>query len=225
MGMTAIEEESSPPRIEGGPGEGGASTRAPSGARRAPTAADEAPYPSYDANDDPTMTAVRWTNDVDVADKDDATGPPALPMGTSTMVEGRGRRSRLVVDVGSISASRRRRVADESSNTTPARFRRRTTSLPTRRGRAIADHSPWSGRSRRRRGRGKASRRWNPTSLSEEVSPYELVLARAVARAGRHTLEVQVFDAGRGRRTRRGGGRGAHPVRGTQHPPGLRGRV
>jgi len=131
MGMTAIEEESSPPRIEGGPGEGGASTRAPSGARRAPTAADEAPYPSYDANDDPTMTAVRWTNDVDVADKDDATGPPALPMGTSTMVEGRGRRSRLVVDVGSISASRRRRVADESSNTTPARFCRRTTFRPT----------------------------------------------------------------------------------------------
>ncbi|EJK68368.1 hypothetical protein THAOC_10455 [Thalassiosira oceanica] len=57
MGTTAIEEESSPPRIEGGPGEGGASTRAASGARRAPTAADEAPDPSYDANDDPTMTA------------------------------------------------------------------------------------------------------------------------------------------------------------------------
>ncbi|EJK51150.1 hypothetical protein THAOC_29705 [Thalassiosira oceanica] len=79
MGMTAIEEESSPPRIEGGPGEGGASTRAPSGARRAPTAADEAPYPSYDANDDPTMTAVRWTNDVSSDDTDGTTGPPALP--------------------------------------------------------------------------------------------------------------------------------------------------
>ncbi|EJK71407.1 hypothetical protein THAOC_07159 [Thalassiosira oceanica] len=79
MGMTAIEEESSPPRIEGGPGEGGASTRAASGARRAPTAADEAPDPSYDANDDPTMTAVRWTNDVSSDDTDAATGPPALP--------------------------------------------------------------------------------------------------------------------------------------------------
>ena len=117
MGMTAIEEESSPPRIEGGPGEGGAFTRAASGARRAPTAADEAPDPSYDANDDPTMTAVRWTNDVSSDDTDGATGPPALPMGTSTMEEGRGRRSRLAVDVGSISALRRRRVADESSNT------------------------------------------------------------------------------------------------------------
>ncbi|EJK66445.1 hypothetical protein THAOC_12638, partial [Thalassiosira oceanica] len=63
MGTRAIEEESSSPRIEGGPKEGGASTRAASGARRAPTAADEAPDPSYDANDDPTMTAVRWTND------------------------------------------------------------------------------------------------------------------------------------------------------------------
>ena len=118
MGTRAIEEESSPPRIEGGPGEGGASTRAASGARRAPTAADEAPDPIYDANDDP-MTAVRWTNDVSSDDTDDATGPPALPMGTSTMAEGRGRRSRLVVDVGSISASRRRRVADENSNATP----------------------------------------------------------------------------------------------------------
>ena len=117
MGMTAIEEESSPPRIEGGPGEGGAFTRAASGARRAPTAADEAPDPSYDANDGPTMTAVRWTNDVSSDDTDGTTGPPALPMGTSTMEEGRGRRSRLAVDVGSISALRRRRVADESSNT------------------------------------------------------------------------------------------------------------
>ncbi|EJK66559.1 hypothetical protein THAOC_12518 [Thalassiosira oceanica] len=128
---TAREEGTSPPRIEGGPGEDGAFTRAASGARRAPTAADEAPYPSYDANDDPTMTAVRWTNDVSSDDTDGATGPPALPMGTSTMEEGRGRRSRLVVDVGSISASRRRRVADESSNTTPARFCRRTTFRPT----------------------------------------------------------------------------------------------
>ncbi|EJK57306.1 hypothetical protein THAOC_22666, partial [Thalassiosira oceanica] len=121
MGMTAIEEESSLPRIEGGRG-GGASTRAASGARRAPTAADEAPDPSYDANDDPTMTAVRWTNDVSSDDTDGATGPPALPMGTSTMAEGRGRLSRLAVDVGSISASRKRRVADESSNTTRARL-------------------------------------------------------------------------------------------------------
>ncbi|EJK52182.1 hypothetical protein THAOC_28577, partial [Thalassiosira oceanica] len=56
---------------------GGASTRAASGARRAPTAADEAPDPSYDANDDPTMTAVRWTNDVSSDDTDGATGPPA----------------------------------------------------------------------------------------------------------------------------------------------------
>ncbi|EJK51190.1 hypothetical protein THAOC_29661 [Thalassiosira oceanica] len=126
MGMTAIEEESSPPRIEGGPGEGGASTRAASGARRAPTAADEAPDPSYDANDDPTMTAVRWTNGVFSGDTDGATGPPALPMGTSTMAEGRGRLSRLAVDVGSISASRKRRVADESSNTTRARLFRPT---------------------------------------------------------------------------------------------------
>ncbi|EJK68705.1 hypothetical protein THAOC_10092, partial [Thalassiosira oceanica] len=63
MGTRAIEEESSSPRIEGGPGEGGASTRAASGARRAPTAADEAPDPCYDANDDPTMTAVPITQD------------------------------------------------------------------------------------------------------------------------------------------------------------------
>ncbi|EJK55062.1 hypothetical protein THAOC_25245 [Thalassiosira oceanica] len=114
-----------------GRGRVGASTRAASGARRAPTAADEAPDPIYDANDDPTMTAVRWTNDVPSDDTDDATGPPALPMGTSTMAKGRGRRSRVVVDVGSISASRRRREADESSNTTPARFCRRTTFRPT----------------------------------------------------------------------------------------------
>ncbi|EJK60482.1 hypothetical protein THAOC_19158, partial [Thalassiosira oceanica] len=54
-GMTAIEEASPlASQNEGGPGEGGAFTRAASGARRAPTAADEAPYPSYDANDDPT---------------------------------------------------------------------------------------------------------------------------------------------------------------------------
>ncbi|EJK65629.1 hypothetical protein THAOC_13492 [Thalassiosira oceanica] len=85
-----VEEGSSPPRIEGGPGEGGAFTRAASGARRAPTAADEAPYPSYDANDDPTMTAVRWTNDVSSDVTDDAMGLLALPMGTSTMVGSRG---------------------------------------------------------------------------------------------------------------------------------------
>ena len=54
------------------------------------------------------MTAVRWTNDVSSDDTDGATGPPALPMGTSTMAEGRGRRSRLAVDVGSISALRSR---------------------------------------------------------------------------------------------------------------------
>ncbi|EJK73441.1 hypothetical protein THAOC_04930, partial [Thalassiosira oceanica] len=102
-----------------------------SGARRAPTAADEAPDPIYGANDDPTMTAVRWTNDVSSDDTDGATGPPTPPMGTSTMAEVRGRRSRLAVDVGSISASRRRREADESSNTTPARFCRRTTFWPT----------------------------------------------------------------------------------------------
>ena len=64
--------ESSPPRIEGGPGEGRASTRAASGARRAPAAVIEARDPSYNPNDDPMMTAVRWTNDVSSADTDDA---------------------------------------------------------------------------------------------------------------------------------------------------------
>ncbi|EJK57060.1 hypothetical protein THAOC_22938 [Thalassiosira oceanica] len=62
MGTRAIEEESSPPSIEGAPGEGGASTRAASGARQAPTLQIRAT--SYDANDDPTMTAIRWMNDV-----------------------------------------------------------------------------------------------------------------------------------------------------------------
>ena len=42
MEMRAIEEASSPSRIEGGPGEARASTRAASGARRAPAAVDEA---------------------------------------------------------------------------------------------------------------------------------------------------------------------------------------
>ena len=48
---------------------------------------------SFDPNDDPmmTMTAVRWTNDVSSAETDGATGPPALPMGTSTVEEGRYR--------------------------------------------------------------------------------------------------------------------------------------
>ena len=90
-----------PPRIEGGPGAGRASIRAASGARRAPTAVEEARHPSYDTNDDP----VRWTNGtnaVSLADTDGATSPPALPMRTSTTEEGRGRRERVVVDVGSI---------------------------------------------------------------------------------------------------------------------------
>ncbi|EJK51991.1 hypothetical protein THAOC_28782 [Thalassiosira oceanica] len=42
-----------------------------------------------------------------------------------------GQGSRSTWDVGSISASRRRRVAGESSNATPARFCRRTTIRPT----------------------------------------------------------------------------------------------
>ena len=45
------------------------------------------------------MTAVRWTNDVSSADTVGATGPPALPMGTSTTADGRDRRERAVVDV------------------------------------------------------------------------------------------------------------------------------
>ncbi|EJK50987.1 hypothetical protein THAOC_29892 [Thalassiosira oceanica] len=48
-----------------GPGEGGTpSTCAASGARRAPTAADEAPNPTYDANDDPISN-----DDVGLMDK------------------------------------------------------------------------------------------------------------------------------------------------------------
>ena len=87
-------------RIEGESGEARACTRAASGAWRAPTAVDEARHPSYDTNDDPTTTAIRWTNDVSSADKDDGTGPPALPTDTSTAEEGRGRRERVAVDVG-----------------------------------------------------------------------------------------------------------------------------
>ena len=78
--------------------------------RRAPTAADEARHQSYDTNDDHTTTTARWTTarwttarwtiDVTSADTDDATGPPAMPMGTSTTEEGQGRRERVAVDVG-----------------------------------------------------------------------------------------------------------------------------
>ncbi|EJK71239.1 hypothetical protein THAOC_07344 [Thalassiosira oceanica] len=137
MEMWAIEEESSPPRIEGGPG-GGASTRAASGARRASTAADEAPDPCYDDNDDPMMTAVQWTNDLSLDDTDDAAGPPALPM--STMVGSQGRRSRLAVDVGNISALSRCRVADENSNTTPPHFGRQLLAQERRRRRTHKLH-------------------------------------------------------------------------------------
>ena len=90
METKAKDEASSPSPIEGGPGEERASTRATSGSRRAPKAVDEARHPSYDTNDDP----VRWTNgtnDVSSAVTDDATGPPTLPMGTSTTEEDRGR--------------------------------------------------------------------------------------------------------------------------------------
>ena len=107
METMAMDEVSSPSRIEGGSGETRACTRAALSARRAPTAADEARHPRYDTNDDP------WTNDVSSADKDDATGPPPPPMGTSTTEKGRGRRERVAVDVGSPSASRRCRTADE----------------------------------------------------------------------------------------------------------------
>ena len=101
----AMDEVSSPSRIEGGSGEAQACTRAASGARRAPTAADEARHQSYDTNDDHTTTTARWTTarwtiDVTSADTDDATGPPAMPMGTSTTEEGQGRRERVAVDVG-----------------------------------------------------------------------------------------------------------------------------
>ena len=57
----AMDEVSSPSRIEGGSGEAQACTRAASGARRAPTAADEARHQSYDTNDDHTTTTARWT--------------------------------------------------------------------------------------------------------------------------------------------------------------------
>ena len=55
-----------------------------------------------------------------LADKDDALGPPALPMGTLTVEEGRGLWERVLVDLeGAIgyrlSASRRCRIANESS--------------------------------------------------------------------------------------------------------------
>ena len=60
------------------------------------------------------MTAVRWTNDVSSADTYDATGPPALPVGTSTAKEGLDRRERVVVVVGSITASISRRKSDET---------------------------------------------------------------------------------------------------------------
>ncbi|EJK52128.1 hypothetical protein THAOC_28636 [Thalassiosira oceanica] len=91
MGMTAIEEESSPPRIEGGPrGRVGHLPVQPSGARRAPTAADEAPDPSYDANDDPTMTAVRRTNDVSSDDTDGADGPAGASHGHGHVDDGGG---------------------------------------------------------------------------------------------------------------------------------------
>ena len=87
MEMRAIDEASSPSRIEGGPGEGRASTRAVPGARRAPAAIDETRHPSFDTNDDATMRAVRWTNDVSSADTDDATSLPATPVGTSMAEE------------------------------------------------------------------------------------------------------------------------------------------
>ena len=120
--MRAIDEASSPSRREGGPGEGRASTRAASGARRAPAVVNEARNPSFDPNDDPMMTAVRWTNDVSSADTDDATGPPALPIGTSTVEEGQDdRRERVVVDVGNISASRSRQIGDETLNAPTSR--------------------------------------------------------------------------------------------------------
>ena len=56
MMRMAMDEVSSPSRIEGGSGEAQACTRAASGARRAPTAADEARHQSYDTNDDHTTT-------------------------------------------------------------------------------------------------------------------------------------------------------------------------
>ena len=83
---------SSSSRIEEGTGKGRACIRAAAGDRRAPTAVDEARQ-SYDTNDDP-VDPVRWTNgtnDVSSAVTDDATGPPTLPMGTSTTEEDRGR--------------------------------------------------------------------------------------------------------------------------------------
>ena len=52
METKAKDEASSPFRIEGGTGEGRASTRAVPGARRAPAAVDEARHPRYDTNDD-----------------------------------------------------------------------------------------------------------------------------------------------------------------------------
>ena len=134
MEMRAIDEASSPSRREGGSGEGRASTRAASGARRALAVVDEARNPSFDPNDDPMMTAVRWTNDVSSADTDDATGPPALPIGTSTVEEGRYCRERVVVDVGTISASRSRRMTltAPTSRRTNSLKRSQKTRLPRR---------------------------------------------------------------------------------------------
>ncbi|EJK49937.1 hypothetical protein THAOC_31141 [Thalassiosira oceanica] len=80
MGTRAIEEGSPPPRMEGGPGKGGASTHPCSlGCLASPDRCREAPGSGYNANDDP-MAAVRWTNDVSSDDTDDESGPPALPM-------------------------------------------------------------------------------------------------------------------------------------------------
>ena len=69
------------------------------------------------------MTAVRWTDDVSSADTDKATGPPSLPIGASSAVEeGRDRRERVVADVGTISASRSRRIIhDETLNAPTSR--------------------------------------------------------------------------------------------------------
>ena len=121
METKAKDEASSPSRIEGGPGVGRASTRAVPGLgelRRPLTRLD-----IRDTTPMTMMTPVRWTNDVSSIDKDDATGPPALPVGTSTVGgppgEGRGRRGKQRV-------GGRRQNSDESSH-----FRRRTISRPT----------------------------------------------------------------------------------------------
>ena len=56
------------------------------------------------------------------ADTDNATGPPALPVVTSTMTEGRGRLEGFAVDVGGTSASRRHRIAVRARTRRPLIF-------------------------------------------------------------------------------------------------------